>query len=190
MPKNDVALNLQEDFDALMAEAAEARLPVPQVPWNFVPAKKEDAEFIIAAVQQIRAGCVHRTAQVAEMNAVAERLADSLEARYRPALEAIVKTELAGGKAKSIKLVTGVTDKPTRAGFRTVTGGLRIVDKDAAVAWADEEFATDAETLAAFVKERVVRSPVAQPFKDHYGDTGEVPGGCEVVADEDKFYIK
>jgi len=186
------AADMQADFEALYAEVEQARLPVPSVPWNFVPATIGDVTFLVAAVQQIRAGIAHRTAQVAEMNAVAERLAEALEGRYLSGdgpVAAIVRGELAGGKAKSLKLVTGVSDTPTVAGFRRVPGGLRIVDKDAALTWAEGE---TADAQGRLVRRRVVETvaPVAAEFAAYHKSTGEVPGGCEVVEPRETFYLR
>ena len=161
-----------------------AQRGIARIPWDFAVECVEDAGIVVGAIQLRRDTARRIREQAEQMAAQAEREADRIEERFTPALRTVTERAIAGGKTKSIKLITGQGgDAPTVMGFRKVTGGLRIVDKDKALAWAKEE-------LPDAVNVKTVETPVAATLKTHYEDTGEIADGCEVVPDDNRFYVK
>jgi len=184
---------LQEGWDERHLPAAEAgttavklsRCGLRRVPRDFLIVSEHDAAYVVGEIQRRR----DWAAQMESVAAQVRQDADRLEQYFAGQLEAFTARQIKGTRAKSIKLVTGQGgSEPARLGFRKVKGGLRIVDKEAAIAWA-RECCSD-EEYADYVRERVIESPVADRFKQHFAETGECPGGCEVVEDEEKFFIK
>ncbi len=90
---------------------------------------------------------------------------------FRQRIAAMI--EATGGKKKSINLLTGKT------GYRTVKGTLQINDEEAAMAWAEQNCPE-----AVKVTKRLVKTPLM----DYLKDTGELPDGCELTDDVEKFY--
>lgn len=160
------------------------------VPYDLVVDGDGPAALVVRAAQTRLAMANALESQVASVTAKLRNDAARIEDRFRLQLEAYTRSKLVG-KAKSTKLITGAGgDKPTVLGFRTVKGGFRITDKDAALNWAldwAQETQLDAEK---FLKLTETVAPVADKFKAHFAGTGEIPDGCEVVEDVEKFYIK
>jgi len=187
---NGVASDLQQDWDAQYGDAAPAleqqglavRAPAAAL------ATLADAERVVGDILRLEAAADCLEQQYADVVAKLRRFAGFLRTASEPALRAFAAEQLEGKKAKSLALVTGVGEKPTKIGFRKLPGGLRVVEPEKALAWADETF--EEPEHAEFVRVTVKRAPVADRFKAHYADTGEIPPGCEASEDEDKFYIK
>jgi len=163
---------------------------IARVPFGLLVQTEQDAAVVVGAIQLRRDTASRIREQANQMATQAKREANRLEELFRGQLSAYTLKATASGKARSIKLVTGQGgDKPTQMGFRTVKGGLRIVDADAAMNWVQHNGEGD-EASAEFVKETVRYAPVADTFKAHFADTGEVPDGCIVTEDEQRFFIK
>jgi hypothetical protein len=160
---------------------------IATIPYGMPVTNIVDATRVVSVLQLLRDTAGRKRAQAEQEATLLEREADRIEATYTPALAAFTRSQLAG-KVKSITLATGQGgDKPARMGFRTVKGGLRIVDKEAAVAWAELEKLND--LLAV----EVVTKPIADRFKAwyeaHKKETGEVPDGCIVEPDKESFRV-
>lgn len=84
---------------------------------------------------------------------------------------------LGGGRKKTRDLPSG------SVGFRKCGGGLKVVDKDAVLKWCQ---AQPIETGVLRVKEE----PAVDAIKRHYGNTGEVPPGCDVEPEREEVVIK
>jgi len=159
------------------------------VPYDLVVDGDGPAALVVRAAQTRLAMANALESQVASVTAKLRNDAARIEDRFRLQLEAYTRSKLVG-KAKSTKLITGAGgDKPTVLGFRTVKGGLRIVDDAGALEWVAKNVEGD-EARAEFVKETIRYKPIADAFKRHFKATGEIPDGCEVVEDVEKFYIK
>jgi phage host-nuclease inhibitor protein Gam len=104
---------------------------------------------------------------------------DSFRAYFDPQAEHFARLVLdaAGGKTKTLKTLGGSFS------FRTVPGGLRVIDKDAALQWAKEH-------APALVEVKTVESLPAAALKSHLQTTGEVPAGCEIADDRESFSHK
>jgi len=186
------ALALQDAWDdkygpeAAVDAADLAQRGIGRIPFDLVVESEQDAAIVVGAIQLRRDTARRIREQAEQMAAQAEREADRIEERFTPALRSFTERAIEGGTARSIKIITGQGGSaPTAMGFRKVAGGLRIVDKDAAMAWAiDESIEADAVSV------KTVMAPVAAAFKAHYDATGEIPGGCEVTESEDRFYVK
>jgi len=185
----ELAQDWAEEFGVQAADdAAEMRQRGLLLPaYNLILETEEDAAEVVGASQSRRdtARCIR--AQAEEKAAPYDREAERIEERFHDQLKHFTRTHLVG-KAKSITLVTGHGgDTPTRLGFRMVPGGLRIVDKDAATGWGLDN---EGEREGSLVKKTVTYSPIAAALKERCTETGEIPDGCEVVADLEKFYIR
>lgn len=179
---------LQAAWDEREAEVQAAGLPVRSVPRGLQVTDTTSAKLVVAAIQAARLAAANSRAQGEAMAAVAERYADWLGSTYAVQLQAVVRAETGERGGKSIKLLTGVTAEPAKVGFRTAPGGLRIVDAEAAVAWAREQF--DPHEADGFVRVPEPKpSPIAAKFKQWYEDTGECPPGCIVQEPEERFTI-
>ena len=189
MPSNEIAEAWDESgWDAQLDEITDKRVPVTRVPWDYPVQTIEDATFIIAAKLQAKVAIASMRAQTEAKIAVMERYCDSLDSRYQLPIEHIVKRELAGGTKKSMSLVTGVGSVPTKVGFRSVKGTLKVVNAASAVAWAKE--CEWGEGTPPFVKTEEVIKPIAATFKAHFKATGEVPPGTEITEDEERFFVR
>ena len=181
---NELALaQAEQDADELEFRG------IARVPWGLTIQTEADAAVVVGAVQLRRDTAQRRRAQTEKLAAQEERDAERIEERYRGQLSAFTLIALAGQTVKSIALVTGQGgDKPTRMGFRNVPGGLRIVDKDKAMQWAAENLTSSEIEECIIVKQ--TQTPVAEAYKARFAETGEIPDGCNVVPDEQRFYIK
>ena len=166
----------------MMAEVVEARLPVPQVPWNYRLATRKDAAFVVGAIQMVDRQVEDLRRQHGIEIGKLARLSAFWRTHYGAAIEAVVKAELVAAGGKSITLNTGVGPKPTRAGYRKAPAKLDVTDEDAALAWAKENMPE-----AVKVKESVLKTPL----KNHVEATSEVPPGCEYhPGGQDTFYVQ
>jgi len=101
-----------------------------RVPFDLMIQTEQDAAVVVGAIQLRRDTARRIREQAEQMAAQAEREADRLEDRFTPQLRNFTERSIGDGKKKSIKLVTGQGGSlPTTLGFRSVKGGLRIVDE-------------------------------------------------------------
>jgi phage host-nuclease inhibitor protein Gam len=84
---------------------------------------------------------------------------------------------LGGGKKKSADLLHG------RIGWRSVGGKLKVVDKDALLAWLE----TQPAELGLY---RVKLEPEMRAIQDRFRADGVIPPGCEYQPQEDHFYAE
>ena len=162
---------------------------IARVPFGLLVQTEQDAAVVVGAIQLRRDTASRIREQANQMATQAEREADRLEELFRGQLSAYTLKATASGKSKSIKLVTGQGGSaPTQMGFRTVKGGLRIVDKDKAMRWAAEELTSSQIEQCITVKQ--IQTPVADAYKARFAETGELPDGCIVTEDEQRFFIK
>jgi len=178
------ALDFEARYGAIEEQAVDNGVALPRVPWHLVIIDKSSAALVVGAMQDCKSMQAAIQAQADRMKAAVERYAACLHERHDNQLREFTGQALDGKKVRSIELITGHGDKPAVVGFRSVTGGLRIVDKDAAKVWAEEN------NLPEYITRKVVESPVADAYKEYYAETGEIPDGCEVVAKHDKFFVK
>jgi hypothetical protein len=86
----------------------------------------------------------------------------------------ITRRMVAGGKKKSVSTPWGT------AGFRTTAARLVIADPDRLIAAA----AKHPEWV------RVEKKPVHAMVNEYFKATGEIPAGCEMTAEQEKFFTK
>jgi len=98
------------------------------------------------------------------------------EAFFLPMLEEWARSN-PPKKGKTIKLPTGALS------FRTVPGGPRVVDPDAALAWAKVEAG---ELVIQTVSERLDKAGLA----DYVKASGDVPPGVEIAPARESFDVK
>lgn len=103
----------------------------------------------------------------------AERQVADAEARFLPALEAWALAN-PPRKGKTIRLPTGSLS------FRTVPGGHRVVDAEAALAWARAYL-----PAAVVVSERLDAAAV----REYVHASGEIPPGVERVPEHERFGV-
>ena len=162
---------------------------IARMPWNLVVADNEDVAQVIGHIQHRREFAARERAQAEYTASKAELDADRIWERYEGQLRDFTERAIGDKGARHIKVRTGHGGrKPTRVGFRRVPGGLRVVDDERAMRWAADEFT--ASKIEDFIKVTQTQTPVADAYKQHFADTGEIPEGCIVFEDEDKFYFK
>lgn len=115
-------------------------------------------------------------AQSRAMVSALTRAAERFRAAAQPELERYFAAH-PPSKARSLKLASGTI------GWRKVPGGLRTTSKAAAVKWAQKQ-------APHLVELKVVHDVRADALREHFAATGEIPGGCEVTEDEERFYIR
>ncbi len=125
---------------------------------------------ILAEIERIKTCSAAMIAQL-------ESKLNGIEYVYGPAIESITRHMLAGRKERSIKTAFGVV------GFRKVPENIDITDENA-LKDAIEKGYQPKDMVKLVVS--IVKSAVVSHFKK----TGEIPPGCEVKAEMDKFYIK
>ncbi len=180
------APDMQAAYDAMYADAEEAQLPVPAIPWDYQLTNRKEAAYVVGAIQMVERQIKDRRAQYEIEVAKLRRLVDFWRTHYTPAVEAVVRAELvaAGGKGRSITLATGVGKTLTRAGFKKSRERLDVVNEQAAVSWADENLPQAVQKTTKF---SLLRDPVTQ----HIKATGEKPDGCEYhPGGVDTFFIR
>ncbi len=156
------------------------------IPYNMVIENEANVIQIVGGIQARLKLAANLRSQCEDEISRIEREAERAQERYNGQLEHYTRTHM-HGKSKNIKVCTGHGGTTaTMLGFRNKPGGLRIVDKEKAVEWA-KECLTDGQA-AVFVKRQTAVSPVADSFKAYFKDTGEIPAGCEVVPDDERFY--
>lgn len=153
-----------------------------RIPYNFAVRTEQDAALVVGAIQLRRSTAERIRAQAEAMATQAERSAEWLERQFSYQLEQYAKEHISG-KTRSITLLTGQSDKPARIGFRKQSSRLQITDHEKAVAWAKENNLNDC------VKTTVIEKTVAAGFIQHFQNTGEVPPGCQITEEQEKFYI-
>lgn len=114
------------------------------------------------------------TAACAEMIAEAGREVADLEGLFLPQLEEWARQN-PPRKGKTIRLPTGAL------AFRTVPGGPRVADEEAALSWARQHL-----PAAVQVRERVI----AAEIKGYVAATGELPPGVELAEERETFSVK
>lgn len=102
-----------------------------------------------------------------------------LERMHEADLQEFVKNLLAGGKRKSLTLLQGT------CGFRTVPGGLRVSDANAA-----ETYAKKREWICEIVTLRFDAADYRKIAERELQETGEVLPGCDVVPERESFSIR
>jgi|GEM_PF-5578532 len=173
--------------DAAEDGAALEQRGLVRLPFSLLIQTEADAAVVVGAVQLRRDTARRIREQAEQMAAQADREADRIEEHFLNQLQEWTAKQIAGTKAKSVKLITGQGGaSPAVVGFRRVPGGLRIVESDKAIAWAKDHD----DDSGGFLSISVVEKPVAAEFKRHFEQTGEVPAGCEVTEETDKFYVK
>ena len=178
--------NAQWELVRLNEDADHAGVALPRVPYGMAVEMLRDAGLVVGALQDCDATEARIQAQADTMKNAVRRYRDWLWRQYEYPLKQLAASELQGKKQKSLKLLTGQGgDKPAKLGFRTVKGSLRIVNKEEAVQWADRD-----DTTVGFIKTLTEHKPIAAKFKEHFEQTGEIPDGCEVTEDEERFYVK
>lgn len=115
-------------------------------------------------------------AQYKAMKAELQRDRENTESYALPALRAYYQAN-PPKKGKMVKLLTG------SMGFRTVKGGARIRDEETVREWAMQE-------MPEAVTPRTVFDLDKDAIRKHALASGEVVPGVELVADEDRFYVK
>ena len=176
--------DLQAEFDAMMAEAVEADLPVPAIPWDYPVMERKGAAFVIGAIKMVERQIEDRRAQYEIELDTLRRLAAFWRTHYLPAVRAVVEAELVVAGGKSITLNTGCGPKPTRAGFKKSVPRLEVTDEQAALEWARENVSGSVRKTTTF---RLLKDPV----KQHIVTTGDQPDGCVYhPGGEDVFYVQ
>lgn len=104
----------------------------------------------------------------------AAREAQDVEAFFLPLLEEWARNN-PPRKGKTIRLLTGALS------FRTVPGGPRVTDAEAALSWAKAEYAD-----LVIVSERLDVNGI----KDYVKASGDVPPGVEIIEPRESFDVK
>ena len=122
--------------------------------------------------------------EVARVEAQSARLIErararrkGLEMRFGDELRRYASSRTVGMRQRTLTLVTA------DCSFRKVPGGIRVVDKERAQAWADAHLPTAIAT-------KVVKSLIDAEIKEHVAATGELPPGVEQVEDRETFVVK
>lgn len=123
-----------------------------------------------------------RTRLKANYEAALKRLGNedtALDFCYRQVALAVTRALIAGGKAKSVITPHGV------AGFRKTAARLEVVDEKKAIP-AIRKGSFDLVSTVTNVCTSIDIRGLNTLFKSG----GWVPDGCEIVPEEDKFYVK
>lgn len=103
---------------------------------------------------------------------------DSIDYVLKPVASELAKRILAGKKVKSVRTPFG------SAGYRTVPGGLEVEDTTRLLeAWHNNQLPME------LIKVEQKFVPVMAEINDLFKKTGEVPPGCGVREDQEKFYL-
>lgn len=100
---------------------------------------------------------------------------DGLDYVYLPLAQDVARSLLAG-KSRSVKTPFGTL------AFRSVPARVEVKDEAVLIKAAESDIYL---VPCIRVKTEVSRSAVAEHFKK----TGEIPPGCELLAERDKFYV-
>lgn len=133
-------------------------------------AKAEGERF--AAARLLAAGTERLTCELAK----AQRKHEWLVSRFRPLLERFLRDNLRG-KSRSINRLYG------RVGLRSVRGSVKVVDRDAALAFAERE-------APAAIREKVERSVSVELLRTMV-DADRLPcDAFEVTLPRDVLYVE
>jgi len=135
------------------------------------------ANWLVRRVNEARAYEERARAWAAHETRRARQDADWLRRRYGPQLEAWVRQELAARhhRRRSLNLPAG------RVGYRRSPPQLVIDHEDRALDWCRRHLPTAVQTTERLSK---------RELNAHIQNTGEVPGGTELIPEQDTFFIQ
>jgi len=154
----------------------ESKTGTPQKKTEFHITKKEEAEWLVGKLTALDAKEEILERQYNAMKREIENDRRFFEWRFGRELQEWVSRNLPP-KKKSIKLLTGTV------GFRTRPPRLEVVDENVALEWAKQHAPDVVEIITT---ERILRVPL----KEHFEKAGEVPPGCALSAEEERFFVK
>jgi phage host-nuclease inhibitor protein Gam len=149
---------------------------------------KQDLEFALQRLGELKAQVQHlETAEALAISQVQSR-AHALISKVNKGIDYFEK-QIAAYAEENRQTLLGTGKRKTWSGlhgsvsWRKKGGRLRVVDEKAAMEWASRW------TPSNFIKETVVRKLDAASVEAHFFSTGEVPPGCEYVAERDELSI-
>lgn len=144
-------------------------------PESFQVGDAASANWVVRKITDARAYAKHVKAWAEGELIRAQREEEFFVFRYGAQLERWARAQIERSRRKSIKLPAGTL------GFRTEPVKLDVRDELRLIAWCRK-------TLPAAL--RIETHVMKQIVKDHIADTGECPDGAEVVAGQQRFYVK
>ena len=148
---------------------------------QFVIDSMERADWLLRKLGNIAAEKARVKSQAAAILNELDNDDKSLRSYFGPQLEELIRKELAtrGGKKKSITLLQGT------CGFRSVPGGLRLVEPDAALSYALVHMPSVVQAIPKLSNE-----DYKQEAERCLREDGELLPGMEMVDDRESFSIR
>jgi phage host-nuclease inhibitor protein Gam len=168
--EDSVVTLAQEEFADIDPESALSHIEANRI----VKRIKECDDAVRDIQAQVEYEIAALRAKAASIAGKYARRKEWLAATYTPALEAFARKQTEGKREKSVSLLSGAV------GIRLGRSSLRILDMDAAVAYAKK----------SGLEVKCIETVAVSALKEHFENLGEVMDFAEYTKGAESFFIK